>query len=473
MSEAASGGTGSVATSPNTAGDVGASNMPSVPASAGRKSLSDFARARKGGDLPAQAPANQQTPQQRSHFQRTTPTSSSDNRQQAHPEGLAENENARQLAQPTNPKTIGEGAEEPTPQGEPKASDAQLEAGAEQGEQEAAPGSLSDAEIVQRYREWEKSDLAPEEIFADKLHAVKVRGQERYVDYNELRQGYMRHGDYTARGNELKQREQQVEQHRKSIDEHFATIKDPDQFLEIYERNGYSDVLEQVAEKMHARRTEHRSLVVAAGRAMAERMGYSADDIRRGAADNDRNVVAAMQAADQRLKQARSVEIENRKLEFERKRFEAERQAAQRQQEAQKDRQLFDNQISQLRPGAFKAHGIPDNQGNRVAFLRHLQSVVNLEGLQPEGFTRAQMMSAARNMREELEDQRQAESSRPGAGFMSDAEYRAKQQADARRAALGPNRVATGAGKPIQSQERTGRSASDFARQKRAGLLGK
>jgi len=485
MSDAAQGGgtVGAPAVSPNTRGDVGATNMPSVPEGAGRKSLSDFNKARRTGDLPARADASRQAPAKQA-FQRQTPTSAAD-WQQSHPQlGIGLNDEARQLASPTNPRTLAEGAEPaaapaPADPGSEPELDAQglpqdpaNDQGAEE-QQEAAPGTLSDAEIIAKFREWEQSDLAPEEIFADKLHPVKVRGQERYVDYNELRQGYMRQADYTQRGQELKQKETQVEGYRKSIEEHFSSVKDPEQFLEIYERNGYSDVLEKVAERIQSRNAEHRSLVIAAGRAAAERLGFSVQDIKAGHADNHRDVIAAMQSTDQRLRQTRAIEIENRKLAYEKQKFEAERQAATHQQEVQKHQQTYDRQLNQLRPGAFKANGIQDNQGNRIAFLRHLGDVINLEGLSPEGITRAQVMAAARSMREELEDRMQQERGNPGQGFMSPQEYRAKQQAEARRAALGPNRVATGAGKPLQAQRATGRSVSDFARQKRAGLLGK
>lgn len=437
--------------------------MPAVPATAGRKSLSDFNRAKRERSLPARAPETQR----------------------AHPTlGLGDNPDGRQLAKPTNPRSPQPG-DQAAPQdahsNEPandlgsaeEVVDAQAQPAndqLEQPDQEAPTGSLSDQEIIAKYREWEQSDLAPEEIFADKLHPVKVRGQERYVDYNELRQGYMRQADYTQRGVELKAKEAQVQQQLKSMQEHFAQAKDPDQFLEIYERNGYGDVLEKVAERVGQRRAEHRGLVIAAGRSTAERLGFTHEQIARGEADNHRDVVAAMQAADARLKQARQVEIENRKLQFERQRFEQERQAATHSQEVQKHQQTYQAQLNQLRPGAFKANGIPDNQGSRIAFLRHLGEVVKMEGLGEGGITRAQTMAAARALREELDDQQLAER---GGVFVSAAEARAREQAKARQAALGPNRVATGAGKPLQAQQRVGKSASDFEAARRNRLLGR
>lgn len=436
--------------------------MPAVPPTAGRKSLSDFKAARREHSLPAKAP-------------------------QAHPElGLRDNPDARQFAKPTNPRSQQEGqAGQPQAQeqADPSAQDAaeqpslaapESESAEAPEQQEVQPGQLTDAEIVAKYREWEQSDLAPEEIFADKLHPVKVRGQERYVDYDELRSGYMRQADYTERGNELRKKESQVEGYRKSIDEHFATVKDPNQFLEIYERNGYGEVLEKVAESISQRRAEHKSLVVAAGRAMAERLGFTSDEIRAGKADNHRDVVAAMQRTDERMRQARAVEIENRKLAFEKERFESERQRATHEQEVTKYKQAYDRQISQLRPGAFKANGIQDNQGNRIAFLRHLGEVMRMEGgVGEQGITRTHVMNAARGMREEMEDRRMSESDASAPGMMSPQEARARAQADARRKALGPNRVATGAGRPIQTQGQQAKRASDFHRARQDKLLGR
>lgn len=463
MSEVASGGgaVGQPAMTPKTAGDVNAAAMPPVPAGTQRMRLSEFKAAKRDGTLPAQAP-REQLSQQSAQGQQPA---SRDQPPQSTRERIAEK--SRELEAKQNPD---QGAVT-EPDVDPSASPEE-HADAEQApvEEQRPEGLLSDADIIAKYREWEQSDLAPEEIFADKLHPVKVRGQDRYVDYNELRQGYMRHGDYTARGNELKQKEQQVAQQQRSIQEHFETIKDPDQMLEIYERNGYSDQLEKVAEKIAQRRVEHRSLVIAAGRAAAERLGFTADEIRQGQADNHREVVAAMQRTDDRLKQTRQVEIENRKLAFERERFHAETQAQKHAQEVAQHQQTYQRQLDQLRPGAFRANGVKDTQQNRVAFLRHLGEVVQLEGLAQDGISRAQVMSAARNLKEESEDRLQGEQ---GLGLGNPAEQRARAQHAQRQSALGPNRVSTGAGKPLQAQQNTARRPSEFAAMRRNGQLGK
>lgn len=449
-----SGEVGSVSgVSANTAGDAARGvPMPAVPAGVERMRPSDLMKQRRDGTLPAHAPAPQQ--------QQPKPVE----RPQSTREHIAEVSRALEARAEPEKAPVEEPQAQPDPQQQPDA-----EPTPETGEQEPL-SALSDQDIVAKYREWENSDLAPEEIFADKLHAVKVRGQERYVDYNELKQGYMRHGDYTARGTELKQREQQVQQSEQTYKQHFEAIRDPEQFLEIYERNGYGDTIEKVAERVAERRVEHRSLVRAAGRAMAERLGFTHEQIAAGQADNHRSVVEAMQGADNRLKQARKLEIENRKLAGERERFTEQQKQQKHQAEVQKYHQQYENQLNQLRPGSMKAHGLQDNPQNRAGFVRHLKQVIELEGLADSGITRQQTMSAARALREEQEDERAGEQ---GLGALSPREVLARAQAEARRGALPPNRTGTGSGKPLGNPQPTAMRASDFDKQRRAGTLGK
>jgi hypothetical protein len=444
-----------------TANDAAAVPMPAVPANTQRMSLKDFVKATREGTLPTHAPRQDQ-PQNGARGQQPA-------NQNAQPQSAREHlaEKSRELEAKSASAPEPELGAEVDPNSDPEVE--KVEAADAEVNEQTPDGSLSDAEIIARYREWEASDLAPEEIFANKLHPVKVRGQERFVDYNELRQGYMRGADYTRQGSELKAREQQLAAQAKSMQEHFEAIKDPNQMLEIYERNGYSDQLEKVAELVAQRRVEHRSLVRAAGRAAAERLGFSYEQIQAGQADNHREVVEAMQRTDARLKQTRQTEIENRKLSFERERFEREQQAARHAAEVAQHKETYDRQLNQLRPGAFKAHGIKDTAQSRTAFLRHLGEVIQLEGLGPDGITRAQVMSAARNLREENDDRMQHES---GMSTYSAAEARARAQAEARRA-LGPNRTSTGAGKPLQAQQTAQRRSSDFDKMRRNGLLGK
>ncbi len=253
-----------------------------------------------------------------------------------------------------------------------------------------------------------------------------------------------------------------------SYKQHFEAVRDPDQFLEIYERNGYGDTIEKVAEKIANRRVEHRSIVRAAGRAAAERLGFTSEQINRGEADNHRDVVDAMKRSDERLKQTRQVEIENRKLAGERERFQREADAQRHAQEVHQHKATYEAQLNQLRPGAFKAHGLKDSPQTRTAFLRHLGEVIQLEGLGANGITRPQVMSAARALREDQDSRFENE----GRVTMSPQEQRAAQQAAARRA-LPPNRVGTGAGRPLQAQQNASKRASDFAAMRRNGLLGK
>lgn len=449
---------------PNTANDAAnGAAMPAVPPGVERMRPSDLMKQRRDGTLPAHAPKP------------SAPAQST----RGHIAEVSRALESKMGSHVTDPEQAGtqfdvEPNQAPAPQAgkqaeQPELGDQQpdLEPASEPGQE--ALSALSDAEIVAKYREWESSDLAPEEIFADKLHAVKIRGQERYVDYNELRSGYMRHGDYQARGAELKQREQRIEQSEQSYKQHFEAIRDPEQFLEIYERNGYGDTIEKVAERVAERRVEHRNLVRAAGRAMAEKLGFTHQQIQAGEADNHRNVVEAMQAADTRLRQARSLEIENRKLAGERERFNEAQKQQKHQQEVQKYHQQYENQLNQLRPGSMKAHGLQDTPQNRAGFVRHLKQVIELEGLGENGITRAQTMSAARALREEKEDERAGENQIG----MSAREVLARAQAEARRAALPPNRTGTGGGKPMGNPQAAAMRPSDFEKQRRAGTLGK
>ncbi len=162
-------------------------------------------------------------------------------------------------------------------------------------------------------------------------------------------------------------------------------------------------------------------------------------------------------------------EIENRKLSSEAERAKAAVARQQHQQEVAKHSQMYANQLAQLQPGAFRAHGIQDTPQNQAAFKRHLGEVISLEGgIGQDGITRRHAMAAAQNLREEREDRLQAEN---GIG-QSEAEARARRQAEARRA-LGPNRTGTGGGKPVQGQQATAKRASDFGKERWNGSLGK
>lgn len=452
-----SGEVGTPAVHANTAGDAARGvPMPEVPQHVERMRASDLARGRREGTLATRAPQ----PQEQQRDQRTLGQTSAREHiaQKSH-----ELEAKPEQEQPSLADAEGQ-QNELDENGQPQEG--------QEGVEASSPAALADAEAAAKYREWQQSDLYPEEL-AGKMHEVTVRGQKRYVDTAELRQGYIRHSDYTARGKELAQREESVTQYRSSMDQHFEAIKDPEQFLEIYERNGYGDTLEQVAERVAARREEHRSIVIAAGRSAAERAGFTAEQIRAGEADKDRRVYEAMEKADARLRQARAVEIENRKLSAQHERVQSETAAAKQAAETAALHENYTRQIGQLRPGAFAAFGIRDTPQNRTAFMRHLGDAVSMAGgINNDGITREHVMNAGRVMKEELEDKMERERSDARPEYLSPAEWRAKQQAEARAQALSPKRTGTGGGKPLQPQQSASLRASDFEKMRREKRLG-
>jgi uncharacterized protein YifE (UPF0438 family) len=462
---------GSVAVHANTANDAtSGANMPSVPANTQRMRPSDFARMRRSGELPTRAApvanTNQQPapPTRREHMAEVSRALEA----RANNNVRDDKQRGTQFDEPAGKEPTPATNVEVPQQHDPSEQSIQ-EPATEDGTAQEPLSALSPEEKLAKFQEWQDSDLFPDELLG-KMHEVKVRGQTRYVDTNELRQGYMRHGDYQARGMELKQREARAAESENLYKQHFEAIRDPDQFLEIYERNGYGDVMERVAERIAERRVEHRNLVRAAGRATAEQLGFTSEQINRGEADRHHAVVEAMQRADQRLKAARGTEIENRKLAGERERFEAQRREAAHRDEVATHKATYDKQLAQLRPVGFKAFGIPDSPQTRTAFINRLREVVDLQGgITDQGFTRDLVMAAARAVAEDIGDRQQSE----GGQFMSEAEARAQQQARARQAALGATRTGTGGGKPLQSPNVQARRPSEFEAMRRAGTLGK
>lgn len=436
-------------------------NMPAVQTPQ-RGGWRDFDKAKREGTLPAQARANapaQQQPQ--APQQRAEAPQSSANRVAAFQDKLDAKSDPQK-----GEKLPGLGEE--TPEQDPQSLAGE---GGEAAPAEGAPAKLTDAEIVARYREMEESSFFPEDL-AGKMHEVKVRGQVRYVDTNELRQGYMRHGDYIQRGKEISAKESEVKQYRETMDQHFEAIKNDEQFLDIYERNGYADTLEKVADRVIARRRDQNMIVKSAGLAAAQRLGFTAQQIADGAADNHREVVEAMRKTHEQLKRSRQLEIDNKRLEHENtstKKSAAEKAKA---EQLATFRDAHTRQLEQLRPVALRAHGIEDSPKNRAVFMRHLADVVNDKGVPSEGFTSGIVMSAAQAMREELEDRQIAESGGDN-GFLSPAEFKARAEA-AKRAGgkpLGPNRSGGGLGKPVTQQPERKR-ASDMAAERTKRLMG-
>lgn len=289
--------------------------------------------------------------------------------------------------------------------------------------------SSDDREALAKYRQWETDDMFPPEL-EGKLHEVKINGQTKYVDTREMRQGYMRGGDYRRAYSQLQQKEQAGVSRDKAIQEHFDAINDPNQMLEIYERNGYGNTLEQLADIIHARKQERQQIIEGAGIAAMRALGLSKADW------NHRDVVNAMYVAEQRLLKAHQAEIQSRSLEFERSRFQQSQQQVEQQAKVAENSALYERQLTQLRPNAFRAYGLADSAGNRQALVRHLRDVIATEGFKGE-ITRGMVMSAASSLKDELEDARSSERNAD------------RQPARPAGQPLPPNRIAAGGGAPM------------------------
>lgn len=292
--------------------------------------------------------------------------------------------------------------------------------------------SIDDRAALERYRQWEKDDMFPAELEA-KLHEVNPNGVTRYVDTKELKQGYMRGGDYRRAYAEVQQQQQAVARKDQAIQAHFEAIRDPDQMLEIYERNGYGETLMKVAEKLQERQRYRQGIIEGAGIAAMRALGL------RQADWNHRDVVSAMQRAEQDLILAHNAGIERRKLDFERAQYEQGRQQAQAQERTQQYAAQYERQLNQLRPNAFRAYGLADTAGNRQALIRHLKYVfATPDGAFKGEITRRHVMAAAESLRDEEDREKLGER---------------KLDVQAMRPAGGqplpPNRIASGGGAPL------------------------
>lgn len=308
-----------------------------------------------------------------------------------------------------------------------------------------AEGPLDDLSALAKFREWEQSDMFPEELAGKWLHEVKTNGQVRYVPTSELQQGYIRGVDYRRFHGEAQQLTAQAQQTQQSIQQHFEQIRDPNQMLEIFERNGYGDTLEKVAYMIAERVQEERVSIRAAMQAAKQR--YRTDD------DNHIEVQRAGERVQNALKRARAVEANERRLQFELQQLESTKQQAVSSQRQQEFAKQYEQQLNALRPNAMKAYGIRDTPGNRLAVARHLGNVIASTGF-TGNITRDLVMQAAADLKDEMEDVRSTER---GADQQSQT-LSPQQWQDQRRAQNGqfqrgkplpPNRIAAGGGKPM------------------------
>jgi hypothetical protein len=290
-----------------------------------------------------------------------------------------------------------------------------------------APENVDDQQALAKYREWEESDLFPDELEDKWLSEVKPNGVVKYVTQKELKQGYIRGVDWARMGEQNQLVQQQLRAYEAERNQHFESIRDPNTMLEVYERNGYMDTLEKMAELITERKKADMGMIRAAGLAEAARLGLT--DLRQ--AESHRDVVAVMERTAANIKRLRQVEIDSRRNAF--------------------DRQRIDGQLNQLRPAAFRAYGIKHDKATVQAFSRHMGRLIQINGFSGN-ITRELVMEAAKNLRDEMEDERRAEqnmSSANGNGAMSPKEFRARQQAASRAQALPPNRRGAGAGNQL------------------------
>lgn len=444
-------------------GESAGEQMPSIDPNAGRAGLGDFQRmmrekneaARNGGKRP-QAPAQKQEapPTSRSHVasfserleaSQQAPVNPNEPRESGKPENMGD---PNQLKEPGNV--------------EPQAGDEKQQTKPEEGEQPPEEQqALDDRGALEKFRQWEKDDMFPEELLG-KMHEVKVNGQMRYVDGKELRQGYMRGGDYRRLSNEAQRHIADAQQYRQSIDQHFQAIRDENQMLEIYERNGYGQTLEKLADLVQARRQRRQQIVEGAGIAAMRALGLQRADW------NHKDVQAAMQQAEQEIMAAHEASIEKRRLAFERQQFDQSRQQQESTQRQQELAAVYERQLSQLRPNAFRAYGLQDTPGNRQALARHIGNNISVHGFKGD-ITRELVMQAAADLRDEQDDirarERNADMQQPG-------NFKAAIRGNG-AAPLPPQRLGGGAGQPLGNtngkQRGSLRDLEDMVRKSRFG----
>jgi hypothetical protein len=429
MSETASGGGGEVVRGDgNAPGQSSGEPMPAVTTTE-RKSLSDFQRdMRAKNESPARAPAPQTAKTRIGSFSEAL-----EKRQQA---PVMPNEQRRQGEEQSRDPSTQEPPEvpqlaEPNPDAQAIELDDSKQGEVISAEQSAA--EFDDKSALEKFRQWEQDDMFPSEM-ESKLHEVKVNGITRYVPTTELRQGYMRGGDYRRQFAELQGQQQLTARERQATQDHFNAIRDPDQMLEIYERNGYGETLMKVADKLHERRARNNQIIEGAGIAAMRSLGLRTADW------NHKDVQAAMQDAQSRLQRAHEADIQRRQLDFEKRQTQQTREQTISQQQTQQRMQQYDNQLNQLRPSAFKAYGLANTEGNRQGLIRHLSNVLKTPEYQFKGeLTRSQIMAAAADLKQEQEEARERERGldRPTQGRVGQGQP------------LPPNRMGTGGGAPL------------------------
>jgi hypothetical protein len=251
-------------------------------------------------------------------------------------------------------------------------------------------------EAADKWRALEDSPELPAE-FAEKLWTVKPNGREQQVTIDEMAKGYMRLNESTRRSQELDGREQRIVEGEQRFEQFFQRIREPEAFLEVFERQLGPEVLDKALEIRQARRDEDISMIEAAGIATMRRLGIDKHDPR---------VRQAMMATKARIARERELDIEQRKLLAKNRELEARTQQEDTGKRVAELRATFERQLAQLTPTAFKAARIRDNAKNRDAHISHLKAIMRKEGA--SSITREIVAAAARAVREDLEDERAA-----------------------------------------------------------------
>lgn len=304
-------------------------------------------------------------------------------------------------------------------------------------EQQSEPGRLSDQEALARYREWEQSDMFPEDMAERWKYEVKTNGIVGYVDTKELKQGYIRGVDHRRGFAEAQAVHQRAAQERQQHNQHWEDIKDPQKLLDSHERRGYGDTLLEVARIIARRDQKDRMQVNGAGYAAMQQ--YGTND------PNDHRVVAAMKEMHESIRQTRQHKMEADRVAYERQQLQQAQQDQHREARVQEHHAVYERQLNQLRPLVFKAFGMADNAKNRGTYLKHLGAVIGQQKLPAEGITRELAMLAGRDMAEERESEG---GDRPPVGLTPEQWARIQKEKAGRGDVLPPSRTGGGGGQP-------------------------
>lgn len=304
--------------------------------------------------------------------------------------------------------------------------------------------SANDKDALARYRELEQSPMLPDELAAEKMREIKINGRTYYHTVKELEQMAMRGGDYRQKSVELQQAHKTMDGERQAWQQHWTDIRDPHAFLEVYERNGYTDTIEQAFWMWAERKESERSIIRAAGLDAMNRFRCN---------EHDQRVKDAMTRTQDGLSSARQVEIKQRQLEFREQQLRQQEQQRQSQATQEQYTQQYERQLNQLRPLAFRSAGIKDNPANRQALNRHLW--VAIQQIPHPGFdgniTRDLVLQAAADLQEEIADQRTREQGLNGGAQMTPEQWQRAQRAAASKKALPPTRFGGGGGSPMSN----------------------